>query len=209
LLCDRNAILAMILARARLPDHRTMPTSEPLILILPGLGSSGPGHWQSLWEQAHGYQRVEQENWDQPKLADWLSNLERAVREAERDVVLVAHSLACSLVAHFAKTSPLAARVRGAFLVSPADVDSRRCTPEEVRCFSPIPLDPLPFPARVVTSSDDPFVDRERAELFAKRWGAEFIDIGRVGHINASSGIGAWPEGHEQFRACLAEWCAR
>jgi hypothetical protein len=162
-----------------------------------------------LWERAHGYQRVQQADWNQPKLAPWLENLERAVSHADGDVVLVAHSLACSLVAHFAKSSPLAARVRGAFLVSPADVESRRCTPEEVRCFSPIPLDPLPFPARVLTSSDDPFVDCERAEFFAKRWGAEFEDVGRVGHINANSGIGAWPEGHEQFRACLVQWQRR
>jgi hypothetical protein len=182
---------------------------QPLVLILPGLGNSGPGHWQSLWEQAHGYRRVEQANWDQPKLADWLHNLERAVAQAEGEVVLVAHSLACSLVAHFAQLGGAATRhVRGAFLVSPADVESRRCTPEEVRCFSPIPLEPLPFPARVVTSSDDPYVDRERAELFAQRWGAEFVDIGRAGHINASSGLGAWPEGHRQFEACLKTWQA-
>jgi predicted alpha/beta hydrolase family esterase len=183
--------------------------AEPLVLILPGLGSSGPKHWQSLWEQAHGYRRVEQADWDQPKLADWLRNLERAVAGEPGGVVLIAHSLACALVAHFAQL-PCAARrhVRGAFLVSPADVDSRRCTPEEVRCFSPIPLELLPFPARVVSSSDDPYVDRERAEFFAQRWGAEFVDIGCAGHINASSGLGAWPEGHRQFEACLGQWLA-
>ena len=180
---------------------------QPLILTLPGLGNSGPQHWQTLWEGSYGYQRVEQANWDQPKLADWLVNLERAVSQAQSAVVLVAHSLACSLVAHFATRGGAAvARVRGAFLVSPADVESRRCTPEETRCFSPIPLLPLPFPAHVVTSSDDPYVDRERAEHFAQRWGAEFVDIGCCGHINASSGLGAWPEGHQQLQACLARW---
>ena len=184
-------------------------TQRPSILILPGLGSSGPEHWQTLWERAHGYQRVQQANWDQPKLADWLANLQRAVAQVNGPVVLVAHSLACSLVAHFAHVaSDTPKQVVGAFLVSPADVESRRCTPDEVRCFSPIPLEPLPFPARVVSSSDDPFVDRERAEHFAQRWGAEFVDIGRCGHINASSGLGAWPEGHEQLQACLATWRA-
>ena len=174
------------------------------VLILPGLGNSGPDHWQSLWEAAYGYERVEQANWDTPQLGDWLANLERAVAAVDGPVVLVAHSLACSLVAHFAKTRP--SQVLGAFLVSPADVESTRCTPDEVRCFSPIPLTPLPFPAQVVASSDDPYVDRERAELFAKRWGAAFTDIGRAGHINANSGLGAWPEGHAEFQARLAEW---
>jgi len=174
------------------------------VLILPGLGNSGPAHWQTLWQTEHGYGRVEQANWDEPQLADWLSNLQTAVDSASSGVVLVAHSLACSLVAHYAKVQP--ARVLGAFLVSPADVDSERCTPDEVRCFSPIPLAPLPFPAHVIASTDDPYVDVARAELFANRWGAGFTDIGRYGHINSSSGLGAWPEGHAQFRACLARW---
>jgi uncharacterized protein len=174
------------------------------ILILPGLGNSGPEHWQSRWERIYGYRRVEQANWDEPVLADWLLNLERAVHAASSGAVLIAHSLACSLVAHFARSNPN--NVLGAFLVSPADVDSRRCTPDAVRCFSPIPLAPLPFPAEVVASSDDPFVDCSRAELFAQRWQASFVDIGAAGHINASSGLGAWPEGHEQFLACLERW---
>lgn len=174
------------------------------VLILPGLGNSGPAHWQTQWQLEHGYQRVEQANWDQPKLSDWLANLHAAVTAARGGVVFVAHSLACSLVAHYAKTNP--ARVLGAFLVSPADVDSKRCTPDEVRCFSPIPLSPLPFPAHVVASSDDPYVDCERAEFFAQSWGASFTDVGRHGHINANSGLGAWPEGHAQFRACLSSW---
>ena len=174
------------------------------VLILPGLGNSGPEHWQTHWQAEHGYQRVEQANWDRPKLQDWLANLQAAVSAASGGVVLVAHSLACSLVAHYAKRRPEG--VLGAFLVSPADVESQRCTPDETRCFSPIPLDPLPFLAHVVTSSNDPFVDRDRAEHFARRWGAGFTDIGRAGHINASSGLGAWPEGHEQFSSCVAEW---
>lgn len=176
------------------------------VLILPGLGSSGPEHWQTLWQRELGYRRVEQRNWDQPSLTDWLANLEQAIAANDGPVVLVAHSLACSLVAHFAKRRANAERVLGAFLVSPADVESRRCTPEETRCFSPIPLEPLPFPAHVVTSSNDPFVDRDRAQHFAGRWGAGFTDIGQAGHINASSGLGAWPEGHQKFLSCVAEW---
>lgn len=174
------------------------------ILTLPGLGSSGPNHWQSLWEAEYGYRRVEQADWDRPNLDDWLSALESQVRLAPGNVVLVAHSLACALVAHYAKVAPKT--LRGAFLVSPADVESSHCTPDETRCFSPIPLAPLPFPARVIASSDDPYVHRERAEHFARSWGASFRDVGCAGHINASSGLGAWPEGHAQFKACLADW---
>jgi len=174
------------------------------VLILPGLGNSGPAHWQTHWQAEHGYRRVEQTNWDQPQLADWLTTLQHAITARNSGVVLVAHSLACSLVAHYGQAHP--ERVLGAFLVSPADVDCQQRTPEETRCFSPIPLAPLPFPAHVVVSSDDPYVDAARAEFFAQRWGAGFTDIGCHGHINAASGLGAWPEGHAQFRACLAQW---
>src|SRR3954468_6939419 len=174
------------------------------VLVLPGLGTSGPGHWQTQWQLEHGYQRVEQANWDKPSLPGWPCNLHAAVNAASGGVVLVGDSLACSLVAHYAKAH--SERVLGAFLVSPADVESKRCTPDEARCFSPIPLAPLPFPAHVVASADDPYVDFARAEFFAASWGASFTDAGACGHINASSGLGAWPEGHAQFRACLAKW---
>lgn len=39
------------------------------VLILPGYLSSGPAHWQSLWEHENpGYRRVEQRDWDFPSL---------------------------------------------------------------------------------------------------------------------------------------------
>jgi len=177
------------------------------VFILPGLGGSGPAHWQTLWQRSYGYLRVEQAEWERPKLDLWLATLQRAVDESAEGVVFVAHSLACSLVAHFAAQKP--SKVLGAFLVSPADVESHRCTPEETRCFSPIPLAPLPFPAHVVASSDDPYVDRARAEYFAENWRAGFTDVGSAGHINASSGLGPWPVGHALFQARLAEWLAR
>ena len=106
------------------------------VLILPGLGNSGPDHWQTHWQTEHGYQRVEQADWDQPKLSDWLSTLQRTVHAQSSGVVLVAHSLACPLVAHGARR-PGWSRVVGALLVAPADVDSEAHTPPETRNFAP------------------------------------------------------------------------
>ena len=46
------------------------------ILIVPGWQSSGPSHWQRLWERDHPeYTRVEQSNWDEPDLAEARSLL--------------------------------------------------------------------------------------------------------------------------------------
>lgn len=49
------------------------------ILILPGLGSSGPEHWQSLWEASNpAFRRVVQRDWDYPDLEDWVETLNKS-----------------------------------------------------------------------------------------------------------------------------------
>jgi predicted alpha/beta hydrolase family esterase len=165
------------------------------LLILPGLGGSGPEHWQTRWQTCErGCARVQQRDWERPALDEWLRAVDEALARAERPVLLVAHSLACALVAHGARR-PAWARVAGALLVAPADVDSPAHTPPETRGFSPIPQAALPFPALVVASQDDPYCAFERARLFARRWGAELADVGARGHINAASGLGDWEEG--------------
>ena len=175
----------------------------PRILVLPGLGGSGPEHWQTRWEALiPGARRVQQRDWDHPRLADWLAALRRALAEADGPAVLVAHSLACALVAHAARTD-WGARIRAALLVAPADVDSPAHTPPEVRGFAPMPLGPLPFPAHLVASHDDPYVTFARARHFAARWGAAFTDIGARGHINATSGLGDWDDGRRMLEALV------
>jgi predicted alpha/beta hydrolase family esterase len=37
------------------------------------------------------------------------------------------------------------------------------------------------------------------AEQLAKNWGAELVNIGERGHINAESGLGDWPAGREML----------
>ena len=171
---------------------------------MPGLNGSGPGHWQTRWESVHPRtSRVAQRDWDHPDCAEWRSTLEDAIAGAPGPVVLVAHSLGCALVAHLA-TRPTAARVAAALLVAPADVDSPERTPSETRSFAPMPTAPLPFPATVVASEDDPYVTLARAQVFAAAWGATFVDAGRKGHLNADSGLGDWPEGRRHLEALLA-----
>jgi predicted alpha/beta hydrolase family esterase len=167
------------------------------VLVVPGLGGSGPDHWQTRWESDYGYVRVEQRDWDYPERAVWIAELERALAKRSGPCLLVAHSLGCALVAHFVRDAgPAVSRVCGALLVAPADVDDPSRTPLVTRCFSPLPLERLPFPAVVITSTNDPFVTSERAHVFAQRWGAGFAEVGDAGHINAESQLGAWDEGH-------------
>src|SRR5882672_4236614 len=118
----------------------------PPVLILPGLGNSGPEHWQTLWEHGlPGARRVVQRDWDRPDPESWAKALEAAVAECSAPAVLVAHSLACALVVGWAAAAR--GRVKAALLVSPSDVEMPDRTPPEVRGFGPLPRARLPFPA--------------------------------------------------------------
>ena len=203
--CTRRPFKSALLTNMRRGMAMTFEGFD--ILILPGLGNSGPEHWQTHWQEAlPTARRVEQDNWDMPDRQSWLATLAGAVENARRPPLLVAHSLSCALVAHYAAENP-EAWVAGAFLVSPSDVDSPAHTPEEVRDFAPLPMAPLPFPAALLASRDDPYVDLARAEEVAKVWGASFHDMGALGHMNGASALGRWPAAmaiFERFAASLS-----
>jgi uncharacterized protein len=169
------------------------------ILIIPGLGGSGPHHWQTCLERSFpGTSRVHQNDWDRPDRGAWIARLVAAIENAN-GAVLVAHSLGCALVAHVAAERPDLA-IEAALLVAPADVDSIDRTPEHIRGFAPMPRAPLPFRSVVVASANDPFVAPPRAREFADAWGADFVDAGPLGHINVDSGFGPWPAGERILR---------
>jgi predicted alpha/beta hydrolase family esterase len=93
--------------------------------------------------------------------------------------------------------------VRAALMVAPADVDSPAHTPPETRGFAPLPRARLPFPATVVASRNDPYVTIDRARGFAAVWGADFVDAGAAGHINAGSGLGDWAAGRRVLQTLV------
>lgn len=165
------------------------------VLILPGWQNSGPGHWQSLWEAQHGYQRVDQHDWMTPKRGDWIARLEEVLLACDKPAVLVAHSLGCLHVAAWAAHSKNTALVKAALLVAPGDAEREEMRPV-LPSWSPIPMQALPFPSVLVGSRDDPYCSFERAQAFAAAWGSRFVDLGLAGHINAESGLGDWAEGH-------------
>lgn len=165
------------------------------VLLLPGWYNSGPDHWQSRWEMAHGYYRVEQHDWARPLRGDWQIELEEAVLECDEPAVLVAHSLGVILVAAWAAHSKNTARVKAALLVAPGDV-ARPQTRALLPSWWPILRKPLPFTSVLVASRNDTHCTFDKAQSLAKDWGAELVDLGAAGHINADSQLGDWPQGH-------------
>ena len=177
---------------------------DPSFLVLPGIYSSGPDHWQTRWEQADPrFRRVEQDDWDHPRWQDWVARIVDAVDETPDPIVFVAHSLGCHAVAR-ASTQPAVARVAAALLVAPPDLDDERNAAFDLAGVLPMLLEPLPFPSLVVGSSDDPTCSLDRAAHFATAWGSELVVAGALGHINSESGLGGWPGGRRLLAQLLA-----
>jgi len=172
-----------------------MTSFKSSVFILPGLGNSGSGHWQTIWEELYGFKRIQQSDWDTPVCEDWITTMEASLTDQNcEEVILVAHSLACTTVAAWA--ARYQHRIKGALLVALSDTEAKSYPPGTTG-FNPMHLNRLPFPSIAVTSNDDFYVTAARAKYFTDCWGSEFINIGNAGHINVASGHGHWPEGIE------------
>lgn len=178
----------------------------PLILTVPGLGNSGPGHWQTLWEERlPNCRRVDLGLWDDPHRNTWVNKINLAIQRADRPVILVAHSLGCLAVAWWAEfEQPTDGKVAGALLVAPPDVEVRPIDRRLTR-FAPFPHGELPFPSFLVASRDDPYIGIGQARQLARAWGSRFADAGEVGHINAESDLGEWAFGQLLLNQLLPE----
>ncbi|HEY2583840.1 MAG TPA: alpha/beta fold hydrolase [Mucilaginibacter sp.] len=166
---------------------------QSTILIIPGLGNSGPQHWQSIWENRFNFKRIEQTEWEIPVCSDWIETINNEVKNHDpKEVILVGHSLACATIAYWAQRFNV--KIKGVLLVGPSDTEADTYPPGTTG-FAPVPLIKLPFPSIVVASTNDYYVAFKRAKQFAESWESEFITVGEAGHINVSSGYGEWDEG--------------
>lgn len=166
-------------------------------LIIPGWQGSSADHWQSHWQQTlPNGTRVEQRDWLTPNREDWVAELQRSIASDPRPTILIAHSLGCITVAHWAANAPveLLRRVRGALLVAPADVERANCPPA-LQNFAPIPNQNLPFPSQLVGSDNDSAASAARAIELARWWGSDVAIISGAGHINVKSGHQQWEQG--------------
>jgi uncharacterized protein len=174
------------------------------MIVVPGLGGSGHEHWQSHWlRDRPGAVRVEHRDWDQPDRDEWVADLHDTVQRATGPVVLVAHSLGCHTVAHWAHRHD--AQVRAALLVAPPDISHSAALGAPIAGFGPPAPDPLPFPAVLAAGRNDPWAGIDWSRELAGQWGARFVDLGDVGHVNVDAGFGPWPQGEALLRDLLAE----
>ncbi len=165
--------------------------AEFRVLIAPGLHNSGPDHWQSRWQRLFpAFERVQQDDWEVADLPRWSARVDELRQRGSdgRPLLIVAHSFGALATVHSVARNPQG--VAGVLLVAPAD-------PDKFNVAALLPQQALAVPSIMVGSTNDPWMAAPRAALWAQRWDSRFINGGALGHINADSGLGDWPEGLE------------
>lgn len=137
-------------------------------LIIPGIGDSNADHWQSLWQASDPeFIRVQQHDWEYPVCSEWLDALDTTI--ANENVILIAHSLGCLLVAHRAAQADH--NIKGALLVAPPSPTAPAAAAlfdSQITGFLPVPMHTFDFPCIVVASSNDPYSDQDFSKACAR-----------------------------------------
>ncbi|MFM9925913.1 alpha/beta hydrolase [Variovorax sp. H27-G14] len=202
-----------------------MNRTTPTVLIVPGLRDHVADHWQTLLAaklpKVRSVPPLEQ---DKLSCAARVDAIDRALRDIEGPVVIVAHSAGAMMVVHWAArlgtpSTPgtpdtldtLGARnalaIRGALLAAPADLETPMPAGYptldvlDSNGWLPVPRSALPFPSIVAASSNDPLARLDRTRELARCWGSRLVELGAVGHLNPNSGFGEWPGADELIHA--------
>lgn len=166
------------------------------VVIVPGLHNSDENHWQSLWHaQLPGARRISLDDWSVADLNKWNAGLSQALQGLDHPAIVIAHSFGTLASARLA--AQYREKIAGLFLVAPADPDKFGIRPL-------LPQTALPVAAKIIASSNDPWLTEIKAAQLALQWQADYVRLRDVGHINSQSGLGAWPQGVE----LLHEWLA-
>ena len=185
------------------------PITEPTVLIVPGLRDHVEQHWQTILaaELLH-VAAVAPMGRDALSCQDRVTAIEQAANRVQGPLVIVAHSGATIMVAHWAAMTRR--KVLGALLATPPDLE--RPMPEGYPSIEqlakhgwlPVPRQTLPFFSIVAASRNDPLAAFDRVTELASNWGSTLVDLGEVGHLNPASGYGRWDRVHD-FIAQVAQ----
>lgn len=165
------------------------------VIIVPGLRNSDEQHWQSLWQaQLPHSKRIALDNWDTPDLEAWKAGIRAELSKLNKPAVIIAHSFGTLASASIAAEFP--DKIAALFLVAPAD-------PDKFHIAQQLPQHSLAVPTKVIASSNDPWLTEAKAAYWALLWGADFLRIKNVGHINSDSALGVWQQGAHELHGLL------
>ncbi len=160
------------------------------LLFVPDLGSLADDHWQNRWRERLSTARSVGSMRDHDLEASIAAIVDGANR-ATRPIFFVAHSVGALAVAH-AAPQMAGLDVRGALLAAPPSDESLATL---IGYSRPSPRAPLRWPSLLIASRTDPWATIEQSRALAQSWGAEFVDAGESGRLDANSGHGPWPDG--------------
>ncbi|MEU0396864.1 alpha/beta hydrolase [Streptomyces sp. NPDC006208] len=191
-------------------------TTEPTIVIVPGMREHVEDHWQTILADRLG-DAGRTVRTVPPLVRNRLSrdahvaNVVEVMTQITGPVLIVAHSAGVMTTVQWAQWHD--ADVRGALLAAPPDFETP--LPDgyptldelEMHGWTPMPRKPLPFPSIVAASSNDPLGSLGRVAELARDWESRLVDLGPVGHLNPASGHGPWPQAEELVEALEHGWC--
>jgi predicted alpha/beta hydrolase family esterase len=158
------------------------------LLFVSDTGPLAPDHWIARWSAKLSTARLVAA-FDPLATPDALI---AAAERAQRPALLIGYSTGAVAVA-LAAAALGEADVRGAFLVAPPSEDALATLDGGV--WPQLPRARLPWPSVLVASRTDPWSSHRQSLALASDWGADFVDAGESGRIDADSGHGPWPDG--------------
>ncbi|MBU1657639.1 alpha/beta hydrolase [bacterium] len=175
------------------------------VLLLHGWGGSDFPHWQS-WlagELAKGYATIsflKFSNPDFPELGMWKKELKEHLQDFKPDIV-ICHSLANTLWFHLCNEESFE-DIKKLYLVAPPKLNSEI---EELKSFFPVQAPEVPHAKEIllIVSTNDPYMTLQEAKDLQCSLKVEMKVLNNAGHINATSGYGAWPWMLEELRKDL------
>jgi predicted alpha/beta hydrolase family esterase len=173
-----------------------MRVSDLDLIFVAEAGPLSSDHWISRWSGKLSTARI-------VAAADPLATsagIVAAARLATRPALLIGYSTGAVAVA-LAAPELEGLDVRGAFLVAPPDDDALATLDGGI--WPAPPRARLPWPSMLVASRTDPWASHRRSQALASDWGADFVDAGEAGRIDADSGHGPWPDGALKLGALL------
>ncbi len=177
-----------------------MRASDFDILIVPNIGGAAEGDWPARWRAKLSTARFVHAPDPADRRRDaWTKAIAQSARKATRPALFIGHRLGAVAIAD-ASRELAGADVRGALLVAPPDSRGleRLAGPDWTPAHAP-----LPWPSVVVASRNDRFGAYDAVAVLAADWGAELIDAGEAGGLDAASGHGPWPEGLMRLAAFI------
>lgn len=176
-------------------------------IIVPGVGGSDYDHWQSwLQRQLISCSRVQQKDWNNPVLNEWVGNFVDTIALVNTSVQVVAHSFGClTTIAAIDQYPELSKKIEKLILVAPANPArfgengfARDSVGHYADYFHQIKLT---IPTELMISENDPWLNYQDALILAQAWNVRANNLGHVGHINVESGFGPFPELYDHLIA--------